>query len=118
MSVRKRRHDTPRIVKYFLEHPGLHVHVQELEHILDRKDTVNVLALMSTIINKEILPGLQKVKAGGPYVYIPNKDKPAPVAESKPEDELEIFEKIGETKTGQPVLRDTKGVLYRASFLE
>jgi hypothetical protein len=100
----------PKLLEYLMKFPNQTQYVGDLAASLGVEDQ-NVRNTMNGIIRENTLPGLEIIVKGRSWVYRPDPK----VGQSRG---ARVFEELAETKSGDIIIQDQDGRLYRAKELE
>lgn len=94
-----------KVIEYFMKHPGEVLFLQDISgHV--GYETRQVQSSISHMLRADSLPGLHPMVRGNSWKYVPE-------ANGK-----KIFEELATTKTGDLIIQDADGNVWRATPLD
>ena len=98
------------MLEFLAKSPGSTHYVGDLANGFEVTEQ-QIRSCINSIIRDEALPGLEVVIPQRSWVYRPS-------AEPKHSNTKRVFEEIGQTRSGDLILQDQDGKVYRAKELE
>lgn len=98
-----------KLIMFFKDNPNQHFLVEQIMASLEETNRNRIFGGMQNLIVSGQMPGLRRVKLGGPWVYEPDS-----VATPSQNKEAVTFEKIAEDKEGTFFLKSSDGGFYKA----